>query len=432
MDRTFFAGSRGAVAVQAAPVITLSSPVSGVAGTTVSLTGSGFSAVTAVTFGGVPASSYTVDSPTKITAVAPAGSGTVQIKVTTTGGTSNGMNFTYTVPTPVISTVVPATGPTAGGNTVTVTGTAFGGATQVRFGGATAPFAVVSATQNTATAPAGAAGTVTTTVVTPGGTSNGVPYTYVPAPTLTAVSPDQGPLAGGNTVTLTGTGLDSTTQVRFGSLTAAFTVASASQITATVPAGGAGEVPVTVVTPGGTTGSGVYYRYLPVPALAAVTPSAGPTAGGNTVTLTGSGLLAATAVRFGGTPATAFTVVSDTQINATAPALAAGPVAVTVVTPGGTSNTAAYTYLDAPTLSGAAPGQGPATGGNTVTLTGTGLTATTQVLYGTTPAPFSIVSDTLLTTTAPPGPAGAVTVTVTTPGGTSTGTPYTRLSPPAI
>ncbi|MER5179382.1 IPT/TIG domain-containing protein [Streptomyces sp. NPDC002896] len=416
----------------AAPVISLSSPVSGLAGTTVTLTGSGFTGVTAVTFGSAPAASYSVVSATRITAVAPAGSGTVQITVTTTGGTSNGIAFTYTAPTPVINDVEPDEGPTAGGNTVTLTGTAFSGASQVRFGTTTAPFTVVSATQLTTTGPAGAAGTVTITVVTPGGTSNGMAYSYVPAPTLAAASPDQGPLAGGNTVTLTGSGLDHTTQVRFGTTAAAFTVLTSTQLTATVPAAAAGEVPVTVVTPGGTTSGDVYYHYLPLPVVSALTPSAGPATGGNTVTVTGSGFLAATAVRFDSTPAASITVVSDTRIDANAPAGAAGTVAVTVTTPGGTSNAAPYTRLTQPALTAATPDQGPATGGNTVTLTGSGLTATTQVRYGTTPAAFTVVSDTLLTTTAPPGPAGALAITVSTPAGTSMSVPYTLVPPPAL
>jgi hypothetical protein len=356
----------------------------------------------------------------------------VQITVTTTGGTSNGIAFTYTAPTPVISDVEPDEGPTAGGNTVTLTGTAFSGVSQVRFGTTAAPFTVVSSTQLTTTAPAGAAGTTTITVVTPGGTSNGMAYAYVPAPTLAAASPDQGPLAGGNTVTLTGTGLDRTTQVRFGTTAAAFTMVTATQLTATVPAAAAGEVPVTVGTPGGTTPGDVYYHYLPLPIVSALTPSAGPATGGNMVTVTGSGFLAATAVRFDSTPAASITVVSDTQIDATVPAGAAGTVTVTVTTPGGTSNAATYTRLTQPALSAATPDQGPTTGGNTVTLTGSGLAATTQVRYGTTPAAFAVVSDTLLTTIAPPGPAGTLAITVGTPAGTSTSVPYTLVPPPAI
>ncbi|WP_245171220.1 IPT/TIG domain-containing protein, partial [Streptomyces decoyicus] len=74
---------------------------------------------------------------------------------------------------PTLTSVTPTSGPTAGGTTVTLTGTGFTGATAVRFGATPASFVVNSATQITATAPAGS-GTVQVTVTGPGGTSNGV------------------------------------------------------------------------------------------------------------------------------------------------------------------------------------------------------------------------------------------------------------------
>jgi hypothetical protein len=73
-----------------------------------------------------------------------------------------------------------------------------------------------------------------------------------------------------------------------------------------------------------------------VPAVTALNPSAGTTAGGTTVTVTGCGFTGTTAVRFGGTAA-GFTFVSDTQVTAVSPAGAAGTVDVTVTTPLGTS-----------------------------------------------------------------------------------------------
>ncbi|WP_309241314.1 IPT/TIG domain-containing protein, partial [Nocardia sp. BSTN01] len=66
--------------------------------------------------------------------------------------------------------------------------------------------------------------------------------------------------------------------------------------------------------------------------------------------LTGTGLTGATGVSFGATPASSFTVDSDTQITAVAPAGAAGTVSVTVATVGGTSNGVSYTYVAVPTL----------------------------------------------------------------------------------
>ncbi|WP_308425171.1 IPT/TIG domain-containing protein, partial [Wenjunlia tyrosinilytica] len=60
-----------------------------------------------------------------------------------------------------------------------------------------------------------------------------------------------------------------------------------------------------------------------------MTPTTGPTTGGTTITLTGTGFTSATAVRFGTTPATSFTIVSDTHISAVSPA-GTGTVQVTV------------------------------------------------------------------------------------------------------
>ncbi|MFE9232055.1 phage tail tube protein [Cellulosimicrobium funkei] len=77
------------------------------------------------------------------------------------------------------------------------------------------------------------------------------------------------------------------------------------------------------------------------PVLAAITPDAA--AAGELVTLTGSGLLGATAVKFGTAPATEFVVANGATIIAQMPAGSAGVVNVTVTTPGGESNALAYT-----------------------------------------------------------------------------------------
>jgi hypothetical protein len=76
-------------------------------------------------------------------------------------------------------------------------------------------------------------------------------FTYVPAPAVTGVSPPSGPLSGGTTVTITGTGFTGATAVSFGTVPAAsFTVVSDIQITAVSPAQSACLVDVTITTPG--------------------------------------------------------------------------------------------------------------------------------------------------------------------------------------
>lgn len=338
-----------------------------------------------------------------------------------------------TVATPTISSLTPTQGPAEGGNTVTLTGTGFTGATSVRFGTTAAAFITVSDTQVTAIAPAAPAGPLSVTITTSGGTSAGISYTYVAAPVLDSVAPAQGPLAGQNTVTLSGTGFTGTTSVRFGANAAiSFTFVSATQLTAVVPTGGPGPVAVTVTTPGGTSTQAVSYYYLGAPVLNSVAPGSGQVSGNNAVTLTGSNLLQASTVRFGPTTAAPSAIVSATEVRATVPPGVSGTVPVSITTPGGTSNTVTYLYLGVPVIAGLVPAQGPSAGGNTVTVTGSGLTYATAVLFGSVPAGFTVVSDTQLTTTAPPGVLGAVTVRVVTPGGTSIGVPYTRVGSPAV
>jgi hypothetical protein len=150
----------------------------------------------------------------------------------------------------VLTGLNPAKGPVSGGNTVTITGQNLLNPVSVSFGGAAATnITEISSTELTAEAPAGSGGTQVT-VTTPGGPSNPLPYTYLPALTLSGIAPAQGPTSAGNVVTLTGTGLAFTTNVTFGATPAAFSVVSDTEVTATVPSGAAGTVNVTVTTPG--------------------------------------------------------------------------------------------------------------------------------------------------------------------------------------
>ncbi|MEU9061000.1 IPT/TIG domain-containing protein [Streptomyces sp. NPDC048430] len=336
---------------------------------------------------------------------------------------------------PTISTINPTQGPTSGGTTVTLTGTGMTGSTAVRFGSTNATsFTINSATQIIAVSPPRAAGAAAVTVVHPTGNSNSVTFTYVVAqvPVVTGVAPSSGPTAGGTSVTLTGTGFTGATAVTFAGIPAtSFMVNSATQITAVAPAGSAGAAVVNVTTPGGTSAPDAFFFYAAPPVLVSAGPAQGPTAGGVVVTLTGSNLLNASAVRFGITDAASFTVVSATQITATAPP-GSGNSPITVITPGGASNPVAFTYIPTPALTALAPTNGPTSAGTVVTLTGTNLATASAVTFGGTAVSFIVVSDTQITAIAPAGPAGPVAVSVTTAGGSSPGPTYTRVAAPGI
>ncbi|MFB7779512.1 IPT/TIG domain-containing protein [Streptomyces bauhiniae] len=246
------------------------------------------------------------------------------------------------------------------------------------------------------------------------------------------ISPNQGSTGGGTLVTITGTNLSGTTAVKFGSKPATnVTNVSPTQVTAVSPSG-TGTVGVTVTTPGGTS-SPVPFFYVGAPFKSSLGTSSGPLAGGNTITLNGTGLSTATSVSFGGVTATP-TVVSDTQLTVTVPeGVAAGPVGVTVTTAGGSNNGLSYVYVDVPTVATVAPSSGPASGGTGVTITGTNLNTTESVTFDGTPAPFSVVNTTTLSVVTPPGAVGTVDVVVTNPAGSATAADaFTYVASPSI
>ena len=333
-------------------------------------------------------------------------------------------------PPPTVSTIFPSSGPTAGGTTVTITGTNLSSATSVTFGGTAATsFTVSSATQITGTTPAHAAGAVDVVVTTSGGfaTSTGG-FTFVaPMPTIASVAPSSGSTLGGTTVTITGANLTGATTATFGgTAVTSLTVISAAQVRVATPAHAAGAVDVAVTTPGGTATKTAGFTFVvPPPSIASVAPASGSTLGGTVVTLTGTNLTGASAVTFGGTAAASFTVDSATQVTATTPAHATGAVNVVVTTPGGTATrTGGFTYVAlVPTISTVAPAAGPAAGGSILTIHGTNLTGATAVTFdGSAATSFTVDSETQLRATTPAHSAGAVDVTVTTPYGDATST----------
>jgi len=177
----------------------------------------------------------------------------------------------------------------------------------------------------------------------------------VTAPTVSGITPNTGSTTGGQTVTITGTGFTGATGVSFGGVPATGVVVhSPTSITAVVPpAAAGGPVGVVVTTPGGVSAPAPY-RYT-APSIIAVTPNRGPTAGGTSITITGTGFSPTATVTVGGKPATGVVVNrAGTSITATTPAGPAGPVDVSVVQTGADATARhAFTYVAPAT--GAAP-----------------------------------------------------------------------------
>jgi hypothetical protein len=243
----------------------------------------------------------------------------------------------------------PNQGPTSGGTSVTITGVNLAGATAVHFGANPGAITSNTPTQVTVVNPAGS-GVVCTTVTTTGGTSNPLPFYYIQPPFIVSITGISGPVAGGNTVTLTGTNLSTATSVDFGGNAATPTIVNDGTISVTVPAAAAaGTVPVTLTTAGGTA-DGITYTYVDAPTIASISPTSGPTSGGTTVSVTGTGLTTTTSVTVGGTVAS-FAVVSDTLLTLQTPPGTVGPADVVVTTTGGSATAVgAFTYTSGPAI----------------------------------------------------------------------------------
>ena len=312
------------------PVIDAATPASAHVGASVTLTGSGFTDVTSVTFNGTSAS-FTVNSDTQLTASVPNGATTGPLSLDGPWGSSfTPSNFTVLPPAPSIITLTPSSANV--GASVTIAGSGFIGATSVSFNGTSATFTVNSDTQITAVVPqAATSGPVA--IDGPGGTGQS-PSSFTilaPPPTITGLAPASGLV--GASITIAGSGFAGATNVRFNGTSATFTVNSDTQITAVVPQG-ATTGPVSIDGPGGSSFSPSNFTVVlpPPPAVTGISPALGTV--GTTVTITGSGLSKATAVRFNGTSA-GFTVNSDTQITAFVPQ-GSSTGSVTVTGPSGT------------------------------------------------------------------------------------------------
>jgi hypothetical protein len=238
---TYVSVLKNIIAANVAPAISSFTPASGVNGTTVTITGTNFSGATAVKFGGVNASSFTINSNTSITAiVGPGASG--EVSVATSFGTAVLAGFVFNGA--IINSFTPATG--VAGTVVNITGTNFTGATAVKFGGVNAAsFTVNSSTNITAVVANGASGDVT--VTTANGTATRAGFSFG-APSITWFTPFYAPA--GATVTIGGTNFSATVAdntVFFGSVKATVLSATTEQLTVTVPAG-AIYAPISVTT----------------------------------------------------------------------------------------------------------------------------------------------------------------------------------------
>lgn len=159
-------------------------------------------------------------------------------------------------------------------------------------------------------------------------------YTFWEKPKVSKISPASGPAAGGQLVSLSGTGLAEGCTVRFGTWLAQMVVGSGkgTSIDVTSPPGSPGPVDLTItcgaevlVVPAGYTYDNGKLR------IDSLVPNKGATGGGTWVTLYGSGFDKQTQVFFDGKTAGSLTVEDAGTLTLKTPAHAPGSVAIDVV-----------------------------------------------------------------------------------------------------
>ncbi|TVZ03365.1 hypothetical protein EAS64_23460 [Trebonia kvetii] len=160
----------------------------------------------------------------------------------------------------------------------------------------------------------------------------------------------------------------------------------------------------------------------PAPAVTSMSVHAGPAGGGTAVTIKGTNFRHVSGVYFGSALVRTVAVSSPTELTVKAPAGKQASYLTVVTRDGGPSpltGRSVFNFLAKPALGKLSPASGPAGGGTTVTITGSGFAFVKKVYFGTKlAAHFKVVSSREMKVSAPPG-TGTVQVRVVTAGGTT-------------
>lgn len=377
------------------PKITSFSPANAGTGTTVRINGENLNTASSVTFGGTAAASFSIVSATQVDAVLAAGA-SGEIAVTTSGGIAVLNGFVY-LPPPVINSFSPEFGFT--GDTITIVGTSLNTTNQVSFGGIPAASFTIVNDQTVKAVPAeGASGKIS--LRTLAGTVEANGFTFAPRVTIGSFTP-AGKRA--DIIVINGTNFKQIQSVKFGGTDAAsFTVDSEQKISAVLGLGSSGVVTVTSAFGVATKEGFVYYS---APTITAFNPQLA--AEGTNVKITGTNLIGATEVLFGGKAPTSFTVNSATEISVIMGRTANGDVSVK--TPGGTAVKEGFVFIPTLRLDSFSPKI--AATDQKVIINGSNFVNVVELSFGGTPAKSFIVdSESMITATVALGSSGEVKV----------------------
>ncbi len=340
------AWARDAFRYRSAPRVDAVAPLSGppTGGTLVRLDGAGLDLDAVVTFGAQEAAVVDAAHDGRwLTALSPPGppGDVADVVVGTSWGlalAANAWSWDDPADDPYVlscPTLFPSTGPAAGGTVVRVVCQGLQYGAQVTFDGAEAQVLTVDpeAGELTVIAPPAPQPTTGQPIVVRvshdfGAQAVGQPFTYQPPPsvTLTEVAPAQGPLEGGQLVTLTGDGFAAGAGVWFGGLAASHvTVSDAHTIQARTPPGAPGLADVRVLQGGEEAALPGGYEYGDSALrLDLVTPAEAAQAGGTYLRVFGTGFDDSVEVEVGGEACPVIQRVSGARVDVRSPRLEVG------------------------------------------------------------------------------------------------------------
>lgn len=304
------------------PTILSFSPTNAVVGSIIKIAGHHLDGATAVTFGGVPASTFTIVNTDTIMATVGNGS-SGNVGVSNQYGTNQLPGFVFHGP-PTITRFTPEK---AGNHdTIQLYGSDFTGALSVTFGGmAAAAFSINSDSSITAVVDSGSSGTIE--VVGPYGTGTIGGFMYYHVPVIGRFTPNGGGI--GTTITISGAYFNDISSVTIGGATpASYTVNSSNSITAIVAEGASGYL--TVTSPGGSGFSDTTFAFPP-PVIGTISPDSAQI--GTSVTIQGANFRSDTSadVVYFGAARAVVTAANTTSLTVTVPAGATyQPVSVIV------------------------------------------------------------------------------------------------------
>lgn len=320
-----------------------------------------------------------------------------------------------------IERVVPPSGPLEGGNRVRIVGTGLDDDVRVYFGGRELDVEFSGGALVGDAPPGSAPGPVSVKAIDASGETRGLQggYEYVAGVDVDRIAPSRIPTDGGVEVTIEGEGFGDPTAVSFsGDSALRVNRIDRTLLRAVAPPGevGAADVRITTQAESHVVEEGV--EYVEPLEIESVRPAAGPTAGGESVTVEVSGLRADASVEFGGSEATVLRQdLQNGEIEVETPAHAAGLVDVSVQSDGDAAiarDHYLYRDSDSPTVAAIDPDVGPTSGGTEASLIGEGLDASNlEVTFGGAPATLVETKPTFVRLKTPSGDPGAVDVVAT-------------------